>query len=244
MRIKSAFSKICLVFILMVGGVASSKADQNDDYSSGVIPSSSRPFPEQFKDYQILPTSISPDKQYALIYPKRSVLYDLEEFSLYLVALNPFRILTIIPLYWTNLTRNSHGSYEVKWSKDSSAVIVVEGSKWGPSKSFLVTIRKGYASSITDLTDHIRFEVIDGFWKSKAEPFNAAFDILFSGVNEMDFLNSNQIQINYECTSDPKSLKKRPWDVRFEGVWDIPKGVFTSKRIIPVPPISPEPSQK
>jgi hypothetical protein len=234
MKNQSAFWKVCLVSLVMV--VSRAIADPNTDYSNGVIPTLPCSFPEQFKDYQILPASISPDKQYALIYPKRSVLYDLKEYSLYLVALNPFRILTIIPLRWSNLAENTHGWYRVNWSKDSSAVVMIEGSKWGADKVYLTTVRNGNAGSLTDLTQQVAGEVEDSFLQSKASRFNEFYEFWIDGhSNGWEFLNNNQIQIRNECTNDPKSLDKKPWDVRFEGVWDISKREFTSKKIIPLP---------
>ena len=223
----------------MVGsGLVQANADPNEDYSNGVIPTPPCPFPEQFKDYQILPSSISPDKQYALLYPKRSVLYDLKEYSLYLVSLNPFRILTIVPLRWSNLAENTHGWYGVNWSKDSSAVVIIEGSKWGADKVYLVTVRSGIAGSITDLTQEVTSEVESDFLQSKASRFNDNFEFIFEGTSTgWDFLNNKQIQIRYKCTNDSKSLSKKSWNVRFEGVWDISKGEFTSKKIIPLPKI-------
>ncbi len=236
MKSTPSFWKVWLVFLFVVGsGFVQANADPNEDYSNGVIPSPPCPFPEQFKNYQILPSSISPDKQYALLYPKRLEIYQLKEYSLYLISLKPFKILTIVPIYDTNLVENVHGWYEVKWSADSSAVMVIEGSKWGPAKLFLITIRNGYAGSITDLTDEVMKRGLADFWESKCEPFNDWFDILFSGTHEQSFLNKNQIKINYKCTNDPKNLKKDTWNVRFEGVWDISKGEFTSKKITPLP---------
>jgi hypothetical protein len=236
MKIQSAFWKVCLVSLVMVGSRAI--ADPNTDYSNGVIPTPPSPFPEQFKDYQILPSSISPDGQYALIYPKRSVLYDLKEWTLYLVTLNPFRILTIIPLRWSNLSENAKCWYGVNWSKDSSAVVMIEGSKWGADRVYLTTVRSGNAGSITDLTQQVTSEVESDFLQSKASRFNGNFEFIFFGYSTgWDFLNNNQIQIRYQCTNDPKSLSKKSWNVRFEGVWDISKGEFTSKKIIPLPKI-------
>lgn len=217
-------------------------ADPNDDYSNGLIPNPPCPFPEQFKDYQILPSSISPDQKFALIYPKRSVLYKLKEHSLYLVDLNPFRILTIIPLRWSNLTENAHGWYRVNWSKDSSAVLVVEGAKWGADKVYLVTVKYGNAGSITDLTQQVTSEVESDFLHSKASRFNDFYEFWIDGGSSgWIFLNNNQIQIRNECSSDPKGLEKNPWTVRFEGVWDISKGDFTSRKITP---LSKTPSSK
>jgi len=236
MKIQSAFWKVCLVSLVIVMVGSRAIADPSTDYSNGVIPTPPCPFPEQFKDYQILPSSISPDGQYALIYPKRSVLYDLKEYSLYLVSLNPFRILTIIPLRWSNLADSSHGWYQVKWSKDSSAVVMIEGAKWGADRVYLATIRNGNAGSLTDLTQQVTREVEDSFLQSKASRFNNFYEFWIDGYsNGWQFLNNNQIQIRNECTNDPKNLEKNPWGVRFEGVWDISKGEFTSKKITPLP---------
>ena len=237
MKIQSAFWKTLVLSLVLVGyEVVQVNADPNEDYSNGVIPTPPCPFPEQFKDYQILPSSISPDGQYALIYPKRSVLYQLKEYSLYLVSLNPFRILTIIPLRWSNLAENTHGWYQVNWSKDSSAVLMIEGSKWGADRVYLATIRNGNAGSLTDLTQQVTREVEDNFLQSKASRFNEFYEFwIDGGSNGWDFLNNNQIQIRNECTNDPKKVNKKPWDVRFEGVWDISKGEFTSKKITPLP---------
>jgi hypothetical protein len=228
MKIQSAFWKVCVVSLVMVGSRAI--ADPNTDYSNGVIPTPPCPFPEQFKDYQILPSSISPDGQYALIYPKRSVLYELKEYSLYLVSLNPFRILTIIPLRWSNLAENDHGWYQVNWSKNSTAVVMIEGAKWGADKVYLTTVRNGNAGSLTDLTQQVTREVEDSFLQSKASRFNEFYEFWIGG-DSWEFLNNNQIQIRDECTNDPKRLSKKSWNVRFEGVWDISKGEFTSKKI-------------
>ena len=223
------------VFALMVCG--SALGNSTVDYSNGVIPTPPCPFPEQFKDYQTLPDSISPDKKYALIYPKRSVLYDLKEYSLYLVNLNPFRILTAIPLRYSNLAEDAHGSYAVNWSKDSLAVVMVEGIKWGADKVFLTTIRNGNVGSVTDLTEKITFEVDPDFTESKASRFNYCNDFLFKADNtEWNFLNNTQVQINCICTTDPVGeIEKDSWTVRFQGVWDISKGDFTSKTITRLP---------
>jgi hypothetical protein len=238
MKIKSAFWKILVLILVMVGsGLIRAIADPNTDYSNGVIPAPPCPFPKQFKDYQILPSSISPDKQYALIYPKRSVLYQLKEYSLYLVSLNPFRILTAIPLRYSNLAGNAHGSYAVNWSKDSLAVVMVEGRKWGADKVFLTTIRNGNVGSITDLTEKITFEVDPDFTESKASRFNYCNDFLFYAdrTTEWNFLNNTQVQINCICTTDPAGEKEKAWTVRFQGVWDIHKGEFSSQKITRLP---------
>lgn len=59
---------------------------QADLYSSNQVPESPEPFPAIYQNYQILPGTVSPNQQYALIYPKRSLLYDLQDYGLFLVA--------------------------------------------------------------------------------------------------------------------------------------------------------------
>jgi hypothetical protein len=115
---------------------------------------------------------------------------------------------------------------------------MIEGSKWGADRVYLATIRNGNAGSLTDLTQQVTSEVDSDFLQSKASRFNDTFEFIFFGYSTgWDFLNNNQIQIRYQCTNDPKSLSKKSWNVRFEGVWDISKGEFASKKIIPLPKI-------
>src|SRR5436309_6488 len=81
-----------IAFGLLLAASASGFAVEQT-YDGGFEPKPPSPFPAAYQDYQILPNTISPDHQYAFIYPKRSRLYELPDPVLYLAALEPFRVL-------------------------------------------------------------------------------------------------------------------------------------------------------
>ncbi len=208
-------------------------------YDDGVVPQPPTPFPTAFKDYQILPDSTSPDGKYALIYPRRDVLFSLKDYALYLVTLNPFQILVIIPQHRSTLTANAHGSYQVIWLKDSSAVLVIEGTKWGPDKVVLATLRKGHVYSLSDLTQRVVEAVTGDFKNSGAEPYNEFYDFIFysegNDANAWRFLNSQQIAIDCILTTDPKDIVEHRWTVRFQGLWNISRETLRDIKITRLP---------
>jgi len=211
-----------------------------DTYDEGFEPKPPVPFPTEYKNYQILPGSFSPDNKYGLIYPKRSLLFEEARDGslsltgdLYLAALNPFQILSEIPLGNSTLSASSRGSYEVDWAKDSSAVLMIESIKWGPDKVFLVPLHNGKAGKITDLTAEVRKQVQSDYDKSHAPRYNEYFDFIFDSdypdrwrVNER-----GQVEIQCTCTTDPKESETNAWTMKFEGLWDRAKGKFIRKKL-------------
>src|SRR5436305_15219078 len=118
-----------LVTLLCLGAAAiATVAEQS--YDSGYEPKPPIPFPAEFKDYQILPETISPDQKFAFIYPKRLRLYQLETYDLFLATLNPFQTLSNIPLGHSNLAQNARCYYAAAWSKDSSTTVFIAGNRW------------------------------------------------------------------------------------------------------------------
>lgn len=208
---------------------------QGAAYDEGVEPHPPITFPAKFKDYQILPETLSPDRKYALIYPRRDVLYSLKDSALYLVALSPFQVLTTIPQQSSNFARNAHGSYQAMWQRDSTAVLVIEGIKWGPDKVFLATIRDESVDSVNDLTQQVVDAVIQDFRKSGAEPYNEFSNFIFysTGNDSSDwrFLNSQQIAINCVLTTDPKDIVEHRWTIRFQAVLGISNNKLSNIKI-------------
>lgn len=215
--------------------MAATLSVQGAAYDDGVVPQPPAPFPTAFKDYQILPDTTSPDGKYALIYPRRDVLFSLKDYALYLVTLNPFQIVAIIPRHWSNLAANAHGSYQVIWWKDSTAALVIEGTKWGPDKVVLATLRKGHVDSLSDLTQRVVEAVTEDFKNSGAEPFNEFYDFIFysegKDENAWRFLNSQQIAIDCILTTDPKDIVEHRWTVRFQGLWNISRNTLRDIKI-------------
>src|SRR5438552_109604 len=153
-------------------------------YGSGYEPKPPVPFPAEFKDYQILPDTISPDQKFAFIYPKRSRLYELEKYDLFLTALSPFRTLSKIPLGHSNLAQNARCYYAADWSKDSSTAVFVAGSRWGPEKVWVLQVRGGNVAKKTDLTSAVRQQVLPDFKKSHAARHNEHYDFVFDEETE------------------------------------------------------------
>ena len=225
------------VFLLLVGsGVADKQT-----YGSGYEPKPPIPFPAQFKDYQILPDTISPDQKLAFIYPKRSRLYELEKYNLFLGALTPFRTLSRIPLGNSNLSENAKGYYAASWSKDSGTAVFLVGSRWGPEKVWVLQLRDGKVAK-TDLADAVRHQVLPDYKKSHAARYNDYYDFVLDEENEdtsaWKLDDQGHVLIDTICTTDPKGFDPHGWTVRFKGTWDIAAEKFVEKsfsRIAPRP---------
>lgn len=230
---------IALAWLVLVFRVQLHAEDKS--YDEGFEPKPPCPFPSAYADYQILPGSISPNGQYALIYPKRSVLYETKRPRLILISLCPFRLLLDVARP-RSLAGNSHGYYTVRWAEDSSAVLAVAGIKWGPEKVWLVPANRARAGRVTDLTAEIRKVVSPDFKKSKAPRYNDYFDFIFESEPTQSVVTGEpfaergwdinahaQVVIHCTCTTDPKEMDDPSWTVRFQGTWDIPTGRFIEK---------------
>src|SRR5882762_8649611 len=109
---------------------------QDGDFTAGIfgreLPADA---PTKYReDYLLAPSSISPDKKLALIYPKEVYEFPTQPESgtadNYLVTLDPFRILGALPVaYFENI---NHKGLSVNWAKDSSAAVIVNQGKWSP----------------------------------------------------------------------------------------------------------------
>jgi hypothetical protein len=227
-------TKVLFVFLVSALLVATRvKADES--YRSGYEPPVPEAFPQAYKDYQILPGTISPDGKLALIYPKRSVLGTpdkLDGAGLYLAQLKPFAI--IVELEYDNICFN-HGGYDSDWAKDGTAFVFEEMSKWGPDRVSLVPIQNGKAGKILDLTAEVRKKVKPYFSKAHEERYNDYYDYIFDAdeTNRWHPING-KVEIDVTCTTEPRPAAKK-WTAKFEGTWDIGKGRFLHFKVQNVP---------
>jgi hypothetical protein len=220
--------------------LARSSIAAEQTYGSGYEPKPPVPFPAEFKDYQILPDTISPDEKLAFIYPKRSRLYEIEKYNLFLAALNPFRTLSKIPLGHSNLAQNARCYYAASWSKNSATTVFVAGSRWGPEKVWVVQLRDGNVAKQTDLTAAVRQQVLPDFKKSHAARYNDYYNFVFEDETEgtagWKLDDEGHVMIDTTCTTDPKELDAHRWAVRFKGTWDIATAKFVEKSFTRIPP--------
>lgn len=227
--------KLLAVFSLSLLAVAGSLSAEQT-YDDGFEPKPPSPFPTLYKDYQILPDTFSPDGKCALIYPKRSVLYQLDAPRLFAVKLKPFQILREIPLRYSNLAANAHGSYAIDWAKDASYVVVVEGRKWGPDRVFLVPVHTAKDAKIVDLTGEVEKQVRPDFEKARAAHYNEIVDFIFDDEIPGTWqVKGGTVVIACMCTTDPKGLEARSWSATFKGVWDIANGRFVRHEVTRMP---------
>ncbi len=118
---------------------------------------SSALLPKEYSGNYLIASDTSPNKKFALIYPKVDVCVDEANDDLkndckdYLVALQPFRILGALETRWPHFEHKNHGGMTAVWSKDSSVVLVTLESKWGPGDIFLYELRDGGLSRSTNL---------------------------------------------------------------------------------------------
>jgi hypothetical protein len=158
---------------------------------------------------------------------------------LFLVALDPFGILSQVPTGYSLLAGNAHGYYAASWSKGSSTVVFLVGSRWGPEKVWVLQIRDGKVASRNDLTAAVRQQVLPDCRKSHAERYNDYYDFVFDEEHEdtagwrLD--DAGHVIIDTVCTTDPKELDPHGWAAQFKATWDVPGARFIQKSVSRIP---------
>jgi hypothetical protein len=227
-----------------LGWVIHLSADPTADYSSLEIPKP--PFPKPYQNCVVYPQSQSPDHKYGFLYPARSVVFDLDKVDMYLITLKPFGFVDKMPAYDGHLAISSGGFFVANWAKDSSAVVMMYGGRWGPEDVYLVPIHDGKVGKIIDLTAEITKLAEPDFKKSKADSFNSNFDFLFDDSDHVKPTDNdnvirdsgwtindhNQVIINCTLASNPKhDPDTKSWVVTVKGLWDIAQGKFISVKL-------------
>ncbi|HEY2711359.1 MAG TPA: hypothetical protein VGI60_02505 [Chthoniobacterales bacterium] len=231
---------LVLISLFLTLFARSAPAERSYEYDYGYEPRPPVPFPSEYRDYQILPGTTSPDQRYAFIYPKRSLLFELQKYGLFLAALNPFHILSRVPTGYSALAEMARSYYAAGWSKDSSTTVFVAGGKWGPDKVWVLKLRNGKIVKKAELTAAVRRQVLPDFKKSHATGYNDYFDFIFDDDHEdisgWGLDDSGHVMIDTVCTTDPKELEPHRWAVHFQGIWDVASGKFLESSFTHIPP--------
>jgi hypothetical protein len=205
--------------------------------SPGVSPvakpaSESAALPAPFEHYEILPQTTSPDQTLAVIFPRREVALDMMDNGtarLALVGLAPFRLLSDIPVGASALIFG-HGSYSVTWMPDSSALLMVQGLKWGPDRVYLGEISGLPQPRFTDLAALATDLVRPAFRASKMTPFNDGIEFIIEGDDGWSFNGAGDVSVDCKFINHPKPGEKDVWQLRWQAVWSRAEKRFTNER--------------
>ena len=217
------------LFIALRPLLAQDEPNEGGDTSAGL--------PKEYADYLIASSTLSPDKGFAVIYPKLKVCTDgpKNRCKDYLVALKPFQILTTLETKFPEFQNKNHGGISASWSEDGAAVLVTLDSKWGPEDVFLYEISDGKVSRSTNLLTKVHDLFLPDYKAAKMGAFNDEFAFLVESPDEgafCEFAASDTVRINAKATTDPKETPgRKAWEATVEAVWDIPQARFTSKKV-------------
>lgn len=222
-----------LLFIGLGTLFAQEESGEHQDTSVGL--------PREYTDYLIASSTLSPDKKFAVIYPKTELCPGEPKKGSenrckdYLVALQPFQILTVLDTKWPEFEHKNRGGMSAAWLKDGSAVLVTLHSRWGPGDVFLYEIRGGRLSRSTNLLKKVHDLLVPDYKKANVGRYNDYHDFVFESEDDVPvckFADSTQVRIHGDATTDPKdTAREKAWDGVVEATWDIPKATFTSQKV-------------
>ena len=195
--------------------------------------------PSQYADYLIASSTRSPDRKFAVIYPKAKLCPDQPKKGSanrckdYLVALKPFQVLTALETESPQFQNKNHGGMSTTWSKDGSAVLVTLDAKWGPNDILLYEIRDGQVTRSTNLLRKVQDLLLPDY--KKALPGRDSFDAIFETQDDgpvCEFASATAVRIRLTATTDPKEIPgTKAWVGAAEATWDIPQARFTSQKV-------------
>ena len=184
------------------------------------------------EDYLLAPSSISPDKKLALIYPKEGDEFPTQPESgtadNYLVTLDPFRILGALPVaYFENI---NHKGLSVNWAKDSSAAVIVNQGKWSPRCVIAFELKEGQIVHQRELSQPVSDFLQVNYEKCAPEDF---MEIALSGSWKLNA--KNQVVVKCVSNSNGKGIPgKKSWRARFEGLWSVAEEKWLQQKVTPV----------
>jgi hypothetical protein len=224
---------LCLVFSSLSALFAQEETSEVADTSAGL--------PQEYADYLIASNTLSPDKNLAVIYPKTELCPDepkkgsQDRCKDYLVALQPFQILTALDTKYPEFQNKNRGGMSATWLKDGSAVLVTLDGRWGPGDIFLYEIRDGKLSRSTNLLKKVHDLLVPDFKKARVRRYNDYFDFVFESEDEApvcEFADSTHVRIRATATTEPKGIAgEKAWDGSVEAIWDIPEAKFSSQKV-------------
>jgi len=164
---------LCLLFSSLGTLFAQEESTEVADTSAGL--------PKEYADYLVASKTLSPDKKFAVIYPKTELCPEGsgDRCKDYLVALQPFQVLTVLDTKYPEFEHKNRGGMSATWLKDGSAVLVTIDSRWGPGDIFLCEIRDGKLSRSTNLLKKVHGLLVPDYKRARVGRYNDYFDFVF-----------------------------------------------------------------
>jgi hypothetical protein len=105
----------------------------------------------------------------------------------YLITLNPFSIVHALETKYPYFQNESHGGLGAEWSNDSSVALITLDGKWGPRDIFLVELRDGKLSRMTNILKKAHDLLLPDYRKFKGAKYNDEFDFIFETEDQPIF---------------------------------------------------------
>ncbi len=189
-------------------------------------------YPDAFHvGYELLPSALSPNKRYGIIYPKR-FLED-NPGANFVVDVPASRILASLDVADSYFIGRNHGSLDFHWAPDSSAVLVENGGTWMPRNLLLIELKDGAVVRQTELLDPLLRLFAPAI--AKAERTRASE----TSADELTIKNVKwgngrgaQLEIRCEGGTNPKGFEDQSaWNGNLVAVWDVAQRKFVQQKV-------------
>ena len=225
---KSGTRVLSVIFCLTLSAGSVRAAEESKDSAEGL--------PDEYaKNYLVARSTMSRDKNFAVIYPTLDFAESKEAKNM-LVALNPFQVLATLPTDDPHFQNKSHGGISAQWSEDGSVALIVLESKWGPGDVFLVELAGGKVTRTTNVLQKLTQLLLPKFRAAKKGPYNDNYQFVYEPGDDYEpcTLDRNKaVMLTLSATNDPKGVSARPWRLRVKARWDIAQAKFVSQEFTP-----------
>jgi hypothetical protein len=221
---------LCGVFALGVGVALSADDEETPIPFHG--PNVHPGYPDAFHvGYVLLPSALSPNKRYGIIYPKR--FFEDNPGADFVVDVPGSRALALLETEESYFVGRNHGSIDVKWAPDSSAVLVENGGKWMPRNLLLIEMKDGAVMRQTDLLDPLLRVFAPTIAKAeRSRASEASPDEL--NITSVKWKNGRGAQLEFKCEAgtNPKGFAERShWAGKALAVWDVAQRKFVQQKV-------------
>ena len=214
----------------------------NQDYVFGYEPPLPEPLPREFKDFQLLPRTQSPDGKFGILFPKRSRFFEVPH-RMVLVQWGPFKVIDDLPI--GPVPGGNRQDYCVQWNRDSQTFLLVETERWGPEAVYLVELNANAKPMFTEFTKPITDKLRPHFLRSGEANYNDSTEFIFDHEHRLtlssggiladrgwQFTEDGNVKIDCCCNSAPKVMGERRWKVQWTGIWDRKQRRFTQEKLV------------